>query len=174
MRIRSNFFLIIPIISIILAISFFLGAIREDMLKPYYIFEDFSECENIERLKTEDATITPCDSSEDGKLTATLRYAKFYGARYESKKLNFTIYAYEFSTEADAKDYFLGELKGMDMYDDNLNFANRDYSKNDDRTIHFYYKKNAYTIKGKTSESRRLDDFLKEAFSVRKMGSEHI
>ncbi len=75
----------------------------------FYIFEDINECENIEKLKSDDATVTVYDTPSADKNLGDLQYDDFYCASYESDDLDFEIFAYDFVDSDTAKEYFRKE-----------------------------------------------------------------
>ena len=72
----------------------------------YYIFESIEECEKIETLNFTEQKITKYENPDKDKKLKSLQYEAFYGAKYESKEVNFEIFAYEFATEEDAEAYY--------------------------------------------------------------------
>ena len=71
----------------------------------YYIFSDISECDKIDEQKQENAEITLLETSTD-KYLKDLCYIDSFACDYSSSELKFTIYAYEFSSNEDAMQYF--------------------------------------------------------------------
>ena len=78
----------------------------ENRVPDIYIFENISECENIEEYKSDDAVVTIYDIPTDDKNLDDLEYDSFYAASYESDELDFEIFAYEFVDSDSAKEYF--------------------------------------------------------------------
>lgn len=126
-----------------------------------YIFEDISECENIEKLKSEDAVVTVYDSPDSDKNLGDLQYDSFYCASYESKDFDFEIFAYDFVDSDFAKEYYNRETKlgcdfdvtfhtskGMSLYD----IIVLDYDK-------------VYIAKSSAKDSDDLNSFLNKVFS---------
>ena len=128
-----------------------------------YIFEDISECENIEKLKSEDAVVTVYDSPDSDKNLGDLQYDDFYCASYKSNNLDFEIFAYDFVDSDSAKEYYNKETKlgcdsdatfhtskGMSLYD----------------IIALEYDK-VYIAKSSAKDSDDLNSFLNKVFSKR-------
>ena len=72
----------------------------------YYIFKNIEECEKIETLNFTEQKITKYENPDKDKKLKSLQYEAFYGAKYESKEVDFEIFAYEFATEEDAEAYY--------------------------------------------------------------------
>ncbi len=127
----------------------------------FYIFEDINECENIEKLKSEDAVVTVYDNPDSDKNLGDLQYDDFYCASYESKDMDFEIFAYDFVDSDTAKEYYNKETKlGCDS----------------DATFHTskgmsYYRVVAldhdkvYIAKSAARNSDDLNSFLSKVFS---------
>jgi len=126
-----------------------------------YIFEDISECENIEKLKSEDAVVTVYDSPDSDKNLGDLQYDDFYCASYESKELDFEIFAYDFVDSDSAKEYFRNDTGLHKIRDTHyLESGGMGYS----RIIALDYDR-AYITTFKTRDLREVKTFLAKVFS---------
>ena len=129
---------------------------------PIYIFADISECENIEKLKHEDAIITVYDTPEKDKNAKGLEYEKFFAAEYDSSELEFEIFAYEFKDGDTAKKYFRNETGKKD--DRDINFSS---SKGMFGYILIVINDNmAYSALSSSADADELEDFLANVFSL--------
>lgn len=129
---------------------------------PFCIFEDINECENIEKLKSEDAVITVYDSPDLDKNLGDLQYEDFYCASYESKELDFEIFAYDFVDSDSAKEYFRNDTGLSEIRDTHFlasgGMGYRIIVLDDDR---------AYITTFKTRDLREVKTFLSRVFSKR-------
>lgn len=90
----------------------------DDFDYSVYIFSDISECNNLIEQET-DAKMETYDSPSKDKNVADLEYEKFFGGTYSSSQLTFEIFAYEFSSERTAKQYFYNETGKESERDEN-------------------------------------------------------
>lgn len=128
----------------------------------FYIFEDINECENIEKFKSEDAVVTIYDSPDSDKNLGDLQYDDFYCASYESKDMDFEIFAYDFVDSDTAKEYFRNETGLQEIRDTHfLASGGIGYSiivLDNDRT---------YIATFKTRDLEEVKTFLSKVFSKR-------
>lgn len=127
----------------------------------FYMFEDISECDNIEVLKSEDVVITVYDAPDSDKNLGDLEYDEFYGAEYESAELDFKIFAYEFSNSDVAKEYYKNET-GMETELNTVFLASGGMAK---YSIIVVDSNRAYCAYTTQKDSEDLQLFLGEIFS---------
>lgn len=126
-----------------------------------YIFSDINECYKFE---SGTAKITMLDSSEDSYLK-DLIFDKCYCAKYISKELEFTIFAYEFTDEMTAKEYFKNATGKQSELDRNFTTTSGMISYE----ANIIDGKNAYTVQTKNEYIKQLEAVLSECFTVKVM-----
>ena len=70
-----------------------------------HIFEDIQQCEGILE-NTEGATVEVLEDPSTDRRLKKLTYTAFWGCKYKSSTMSFTLYAYEFEDTAAANNYF--------------------------------------------------------------------
>ena len=81
-----------------------------------YMFADISECSNIGNLEYEGGTLTEYDTPNGDKYLKKLQYNDFFAAKYESDKVDFKIFAYQFDNSETAQKYFINATgKDVDL-----------------------------------------------------------
>lgn len=128
----------------------------------FYIFSDISECEGITEHKHDDAEITIYEAPDD-KYLKDLEYVKFFACDYSSSELEFEIFAYEFDSSEDAKEYFKNVTGKSNQPDKSFStskgmFRFRVVAIDDSR---------AYVAISPKKYDREVLSFLKEVFSVK-------
>ena len=130
----------------------------------YRIFENISECEKIEANMAEDATITKYRTPEADQNLKDLSYNAFFAAQYESSDMSFTIFAYEFSNNEAAKQYFKNSTGKTSKTDVNFSCATGLFSS-EERGV-FIDGNNAYTVLSVPKHSNDIYDYLAQCFSL--------
>ena len=74
-------------------------------INDIHIFEDIQQCEGILE-NTEGATVKVLDDPSTDRHLKKLTYTAFWGCKYKSSTMSFTLYAYEFEDAAAANNYF--------------------------------------------------------------------
>ncbi len=133
----------------------------ENRVPDIYIFENISECENIEKYKSDDAVVTICDTPNADKNLNELEYDSFYGSSYESDELDFEMFAYEFEDCDSAKEYFKKET-GKIVADDTTFITSIGMSKYEIVVIDGC---RAYFVETSKADREDLNLFLSRAFS---------
>ncbi len=72
----------------------------------FYIFDDISECENLEKTEYSEINVKKYTDPQEDKYLENLEYEAFYAAEFKSSELEFEIFAYEFDDPDTAKKYF--------------------------------------------------------------------
>ena len=72
----------------------------------FYIFDDIDECKKIQQLEFENGKVNEYTSPSNDEYSKGLLYNDFFAAKYESKEVEFEIYAYLFDSEETSKSYF--------------------------------------------------------------------
>ena len=127
------------------------------------IFADISECENLLQSENKGAKFVKYDTPSKDKKLKNLEYESFFAGEYSCSDFEFTIFAYEFKNEDDAKAYF-------------ENHTGKESEKNANFSINMgiggyrlrvFHNSMAYSV---TSSSRKdaekIEAFLGENFSV--------
>lgn len=96
-------------ISAFIALALFLISafiIKKLVQWDFCIFQDFSDCQRIEKCMDTNAIITSLTPSECDKNIIGLHYTECYCVTFSSPNINFTLYSYAFSNQRTALKYF--------------------------------------------------------------------
>lgn len=127
------------------------------------MFANIGECQNIELLKSQDAKVEIYDLPERDRALKDLEYEEFFACKYTSKDFKFEIFAYVFSNEEDAMQYFENETGKTD--DPNPTYSISSGMNSYSRIIISGNK--AYTVNCKKSKSEQVVAFINSCFSKR-------
>ncbi|MBQ2972148.1 MAG: hypothetical protein IJE16_06335 [Ruminococcus sp.] len=133
----------------------------ENRVPDIYIFENISECENIEEYKSDDAVVTTYDTPNADKNFDDLEYDSFYASSYESDELDFEIFVYEFVDSDSAKEYFSKET-GIEPVYSTMFLASGGMTKYDIIVID---ESRAYYAETSKEDEEDLNLFLSRVFS---------
>lgn len=126
------------------------------------VFADLAECENIEAKKTDGAMVTVYDTSDKDKYRKGLDYNRFYGCHYDSDEMKFELFAYEFSTDQAAQEYFKNATGKTD--EQTTNFSSSKGMTRFCRVV--IHEKNAYVIECQNEYLDETTGYLSECFSL--------
>ena len=130
----------------------------------YHIFTDISECKSMENTHSEPIKIETYDSPDrQQSYIEGLSYSSFYGAKYQTSEFQFEIYAFEFVSPEDSKEYF-EKITGK-----TVNSHNKCFSASGGMTrfrIVAIDGKNAYTVYAPIQDSEKVTVFINSQFSV--------
>ena len=103
---------VVPIVVLILCIlvPITLTFIESSKDKSITIFENISECESLSSLKTD-------KNIPEDRYISDLTYENSYVYKMKLNSHNFKIFAYEFKSIEDAKNYYF-EVKGINVEED--------------------------------------------------------
>lgn len=127
----------------------------------YYIFSNINECELMEN-NIDTGNIHKLNAREEDVATKKLKSNDFYAAEFIFDDWDFKIFAYEFTSSQEAQEYFknntgkAGEnstfsaTKGMKQY-----------------RIIAINNKNAYKVVTAKENSKKVDDWLSQNFTLK-------
>ena len=160
------FLISITVILLILAVAaaIMLFAFPNEFPDMYcHIFRDISECDNFEDSEQGNVIVTKYDTPIKDKNIKELSYEAFFAAEYSSPELSFEIFAYEFSSDNDAKRYFCNVTgKNADL-DTNFSESGGLIS----RTLVVIDNTKAYVVHTNTFQMEALKELLEQKFSQR-------
>lgn len=161
---RKNwgFIVVISLISIYL-ILFAIGNFYVGSYGGVYIFESIEECHKISELDYSGKVVTIYDSPDKDECIEDLRYTAFYGAKFRSYELNFEIFAYEFSSENEAREYYMN-VAGMSPSANPCFLSSGGLFSSKILVIN---SKNAYTVYTSFLGDIALSDVLEDVFSIK-------
>lgn len=126
-----------------------------------YMFESIDELENMEALFEKYGQVQKFSDSYDECLQG-LKYEKQYVAKYQCNDYEFDIYAYEFETDEQAREYYIN-------YDgDNLdnNLWNLYFNSRGTVTSMTINGVNIYRIVYKEDDEKEINSLLSENLSI--------
>ena len=129
--------------------------------RNYYIFGDIQECRELAFYES-DATVSTIESPEQDKKYQGQSFASFVGMRYQSEKMSFTLYAYEFDNNDQAKQYF---QKVTGKKNDSKHYFSKSGGMSTYQIV-IAYENKAYRLETKLRYIKQVDAMIAERFSV--------
>lgn len=127
----------------------------------FYIFEEISECDNINGDLYTNAKLTLYDTSDKDKNVKGLSYRSFFAGEYISDELDFKIFAYEFENTENTKKYFENVTGKKNVNDTTFSTSKGMF----EYMIIVIDNKNAYCTYTDPADETALKSFLGEVFS---------
>ena len=167
----KNKIVIIMIFLIIIAFSFggcgFNGMMQNFYYKlassnEVYMFENIDELENMEASFKKYGQVQKFSDSYDECLQG-LKYKKQYVAKYECDDFEFDIYAYEFETEEQAREYYINFAED----DLDINLWNLYFNSKGTVTSMTINGVNIYRIVYQKNDEKAINTFLSECLSIK-------
>lgn len=132
-----------------------------------YIFRDLGECRALTSYEG-DASVALYDATDPDKEYKGQTFTDFVGMDYQSGTMVFTLYAYEFENEDQAKQYFVdvtGQKYDSDYY----------YLLSSGNTFRFRivvaFENKAYRIEAKNKYIKQVCAMIAECFSIQLDGA---
>ena len=158
---RRNIIVVIITVLIVISPMIYIAS-KTTGLTSFTIFADISECEEVFQKDIENANFEKYNTPHSDEYIKKLEYESFFAGKYSSDEFEFEIFAYEFKNSDLAKAYY-------------KNYSGDHAPKNSlfgSRTSVFSYElivvdyERAYTIYASTNDSKKVELFIHDAFSV--------
>jgi len=165
--------IIVSIVSIIL-IGFFIQILNSQP-DHFYIFNEIDECEKLIPVDKSNINFAIHDVADKDNDLKGLLYNDFFGMSYESEKLKFEIFAYEFEDADSALRYYIN-VTGQKSYEQKLPLSSSDENKLLSASSGMFsyslivvYKNMAYQINAPKQYKNEIIEMLSTTFSIKVM-----
>ena len=160
---RKAYAIVAIVLFLCIAAAWLLLSIRylRAMDRSNYIFGDIQECRELAFYES-DATVSTIESPEQDKKYQGQSFASFVGMRYKSEKMSFTLYAYEFDNNDQAKQYF---QKVTGKKNDSKHYFLKSCGMSTYQIV-IAYENKAYRLETKLRYIKQVDAMIAERFSV--------
>ena len=134
----------------------------------HYMFGELDECEKLASVCGDDAKFTRYENTDKDEHIFCAKYERFYAGKYDFTMFSLEIFAYEFSTLADAQRYY-GNVLGNALdrvYSEDFTSGYSSLGKSG-RTIVAFRETHAYLIHTSYIGEIMFDSKMDEAFSIK-------
>lgn len=165
-KINSTLFVVVFLVlslsgcSLYEAFGGFVKSLDESVSCDIYMFESISELDSMENSFKEYGEVEKYSPSDDEYLNE-LEYKNSYLARYECDSYEFEIFAYEFQSTEDARQYYSNFEK--DKIDEDVWRLYKNLSG--DVTIIAWNKSNMYRMEYSKENEKPVSDLLSQSLS---------
>ena len=128
-----------------------------------YIFNDITECSTVKTKTSAEVQVEIYQNPSKDLYLKDLGYNSFFGCFYISREIKFEIFAYEFVDSETAKDYFTQVTGKNDEL--STNFSSISGSGRYRKIV--INGKNAYTVYSSAKDSKAVNEFIGEIFTIK-------